>query len=63
LSFSFLRPKAGRLRLLVMAVADHCDQRCVHCDIWRGESQAELTLEEAPAVVEEAWRSASKRRS
>ena len=55
MSWPFLRPKAGRLRLLVLAVADHCDQRCVHCDIWRGEgAKPSLTLEERLAIVEEA---------
>lgn len=51
----FLRPRAGRLRLLVLAVADRCDQRCVHCDIWRGEgTRPSLTRAERLAVVEEA---------
>ena len=51
----FLRPRAGRLRLLVLAVADRCDQRCVHCDIWRGDdTRPSLTQAERLAVVEEA---------
>ncbi len=40
LRLPFLRPRAGRLRLLVLAVADRCDQRCVHCDIWRARRNA-----------------------
>lgn len=47
---------APRLRMLVLAVADRCDQRCVHCDIWRGTSRAPLTLEERLGVVDEALR-------
>jgi MoaA/NifB/PqqE/SkfB family radical SAM enzyme len=39
----------------VLAVSDRCDQRCVHCDIWRGEgSRPSLTRAERLAVVEEA---------
>ena len=30
------RTRAVELRLLVLAVADRCDQRCVHCQIWQG---------------------------
>jgi MoaA/NifB/PqqE/SkfB family radical SAM enzyme len=55
LSFAPLRVRAGRLRLLVLAVADHCDQRCVHCDIWRGNGERpSLTLAERLSVVAEA---------
>jgi MoaA/NifB/PqqE/SkfB family radical SAM enzyme len=45
---------APRLRLLVLAVADRCDQRCVHCDIWRGTGRAPLTLRERLRVVDDA---------
>lgn len=46
---------APRLRLLVLAVSDRCDQRCVHCDIWAGASRGEsLSLEERLGVVESA---------
>jgi Fe-coproporphyrin III synthase len=39
----------------VLAVSDRCDQRCVHCDIWRGnESRTSLTRAERLAVVDEA---------
>jgi MoaA/NifB/PqqE/SkfB family radical SAM enzyme len=38
-----------------MAVADRCDQRCLHCEIWRGEESGQtLTRDERLAVVEEA---------
>jgi MoaA/NifB/PqqE/SkfB family radical SAM enzyme len=40
--------------MLVLAVADRCDQRCVHCDIWRGPSRPSLTLETRLRVVDEA---------
>lgn len=50
----FTRARPGRLRLLVMAVADRCDQRCVHCQIWRGASAPALTLPERLRVVDEA---------
>jgi MoaA/NifB/PqqE/SkfB family radical SAM enzyme len=46
--------RARRLRLLVLAVADRCDQRCVHCQIWQGTSAPALTLAERLRVVEEA---------
>jgi MoaA/NifB/PqqE/SkfB family radical SAM enzyme len=40
-----------------MAVADRCDQQCLHCDIWRPGSRAEaLTLDERLAVIEDALR-------
>lgn len=43
------------LRLLVLAVADRCDQRCVHCQIWQGAATTRaLTLEERLAVAQEA---------
>lgn len=51
---------AGRLRLLVLAVSDRCDQRCAHCQIWMGGQDAArprgLGLEERLAVVEDAIR-------
>jgi MoaA/NifB/PqqE/SkfB family radical SAM enzyme len=47
-------PRARRLRLLVLAVADRCDQRCVHCQIWQGTGARALTLAERLRVVEEA---------
>jgi MoaA/NifB/PqqE/SkfB family radical SAM enzyme len=40
--------------MLVLAVADRCDQRCVHCDIWRGPALAPLTLAERLRVVDDA---------
>jgi Fe-coproporphyrin III synthase len=45
-----------RLRLLVLAVSDRCDQRCVHCQIWQGDAAGSpaLSLAERLAVVEEA---------
>jgi Fe-coproporphyrin III synthase len=47
--------RAARLRLLVLAVSDRCDQTCAHCDIWRGEGGGRtLTREERLRVVEEA---------
>jgi MoaA/NifB/PqqE/SkfB family radical SAM enzyme len=47
--------RPGRLRVLVLTVADRCDQRCLHCDIWRpGERRAALTLPERLRVVEDA---------
>ena len=46
--------RARRLRLLVLAVADRCDQRCVHCQIWQGTDVPALTLAERLRVVEEA---------
>jgi Fe-coproporphyrin III synthase len=47
--------RAARLRLLVLAVSDRCDQTCAHCDIWRGEGRAPaLTTAERMAVVEDA---------
>jgi MoaA/NifB/PqqE/SkfB family radical SAM enzyme len=49
-------PRARRLKLLVLAVSDRCDQACAHCDIWRGESSRgrNLTREERLQVVDEA---------
>jgi MoaA/NifB/PqqE/SkfB family radical SAM enzyme len=50
-----------RLRLLVLAVADRCDQHCIHCDIWRpGPRTAALTLAERLAVVEDALRAGAR---
>ena len=46
-----------RLRLLVLAVADRCDQRCVHCQIWMGPAESagkSLTRAERLAIVDEA---------
>ena len=45
-----------RLRLLVLAISQRCDQKCVHCDIWMGPRgpQAALTTSERLRVVEEA---------
>ena len=48
------RARAGRLRLLVMAVADRCDQRCRHCQIWEGSAAPSLTLAERLRVVDDA---------
>ncbi len=48
------RSRPTRMRLLVMAVADRCDQRCVHCQIWQGASAPSLSLEERLRVVDEA---------
>jgi MoaA/NifB/PqqE/SkfB family radical SAM enzyme len=42
------------MRLLVMAVADRCDQRCVHCQVWKGASSPPLSLAERLRVVEDA---------
>jgi Fe-coproporphyrin III synthase len=50
-----LRPRPSRLRLLVLAVSDRCDQTCAHCDIWRGEAAGRgLSLEERLRIVDEA---------
>jgi Fe-coproporphyrin III synthase len=46
--------RARRLRLLVLAVADRCDQRCRHCQIWQGSASVPLTLEERLRVVDDA---------
>jgi Fe-coproporphyrin III synthase len=46
--------RPGRLRLLVLAVSDRCDQRCVHCTIWSGEAGAALSRDERLALVKEA---------
>lgn len=47
--------RPGRLDLLVLAVADRCDQRCLHCQIWQGGGAGEhLTLGERLRVVDEA---------
>ncbi len=50
------------LRLLVLAVSERCDQRCVHCQIWMGPRAAApaLSLEERLAVVEEALRAGAR---
>jgi len=46
--------RARRLRLLVLAVADRCDQRCRHCQIWQGTDAPALTREERLRVVDDA---------
>jgi Fe-coproporphyrin III synthase len=48
--------RAWRLRLLVLAVSERCDQRCVHCQIWLGDGGARppLTLAERLAIVDDA---------
>ena len=46
--------RARRLRLLVLAVADRCDQRCRHCQIWQGTDAPALTRAERLRVVDEA---------
>jgi MoaA/NifB/PqqE/SkfB family radical SAM enzyme len=45
-----------RLRLLVLALSDRCDQRCAHCQIHLGPAggRAPLSLAERLRVVEEA---------
>src|SRR5438105_455379 len=50
------RPR--RLRLLVLAVSDRCDQRCAHCAIWQGPASGLTAMSRADrlAVVEEAVR-------
>lgn len=48
------RARPSRLQLLVMAVADRCDQRCLHCQIWQGEAGVPLTLAERLRVVDDA---------
>lgn len=54
-----LPTRATRLRLLVLAISERCDQRCVHCQIWMGPQEASsrsLTREERLAIVDEAIR-------
>jgi MoaA/NifB/PqqE/SkfB family radical SAM enzyme len=48
--------RAWRLRLLVLAVSQRCDQRCAHCSIWQGPPPGAraLTLRERMAVVDDA---------
>jgi MoaA/NifB/PqqE/SkfB family radical SAM enzyme len=46
--------RARRLRLLVLAVADRCDQRCVHCQIWQGTDAPALPLADRLRVVDDA---------
>jgi len=47
--------RPDELGLLIMAVADRCDQRCRHCQIWQGPAGARsLTLEQRLQVAEEA---------
>ena len=54
------RTRPSRLRLLVMAVADRCDQRCVHCQIWQGERVA---VAHAGGAARAWWRKRSPRAS
>lgn len=51
-----MRPlaRARRLRLLVLAVADRCDQRCRHCQIWQGPGGRTLSLGERLRVADDA---------
>jgi MoaA/NifB/PqqE/SkfB family radical SAM enzyme len=46
----------SRLRLLVLAVSDRCDQRCLHCQIHEGPApdRPPLSLAERLRVVDEA---------
>lgn len=47
--------RPGPLRLLVLSVADRCDQRCLHCQIWSGEQAGRsLTRAERLRLVDEA---------
>jgi Fe-coproporphyrin III synthase len=47
--------RAGALRLLVLSVADRCDQRCLHCQIWQGHGTGDgMTLPQRLRVVDEA---------
>src|SRR5262249_6935331 len=48
--------RSGRLRLLVLAVSDRCDQRCVHCSIWEPGRVRGRALSSAArlALVDEA---------
>lgn len=46
--------RAGDLQLLVLEVAGRCDQRCLHCDVWRAPARAGLSAEERAAVTDEA---------
>lgn len=57
MSVALLPARAARLRLLVLAVSDRCDQRCAHCQIWMGppeDAPRSLTRDERLKVVEEA---------
>lgn len=51
-----------RLELLVLAVADRCDQRCIHCSIWEGprDGSRSLTRAERLRVVEEALQAGAR---
>lgn len=43
-----------KLRLVVMSISDVCDQRCQHCDIWRGAGAGRaLTIEERLRLADE----------
>jgi MoaA/NifB/PqqE/SkfB family radical SAM enzyme len=50
------RARPAPLRLLVLSVADRCDQRCLHCQIWQGGSASGqgLSLDERLRVADEA---------
>jgi Fe-coproporphyrin III synthase len=50
------RPRAARLRMLVLELSDRCDQRCMHCSIWEGPAAgpARLSLDERLKVVDDA---------
>jgi Fe-coproporphyrin III synthase len=49
-----VRPRPDALRLLVLSISSRCDQRCAHCQIWKGAHDAELTLQERLAIVDDA---------
>lgn len=51
-----LPSRASSLRLLVLSVSQRCDQRCVHCQIWKGPplGAQPLRREERLALAEEA---------
>lgn len=54
-----LPTRPGSLRLLVLAVSDRCDQRCLHCQIWQGPRdprRPSLRLDERLALLDEAVR-------
>jgi MoaA/NifB/PqqE/SkfB family radical SAM enzyme len=54
-----LPSRATALRLLVLAISERCDQRCVHCQIWMGPPPGRsrsLTLLERLKIVDDAIR-------